>query len=221
MLPQSWKRRATAQKPRHSKEASTPHPCSHALDASQSHGYRRAHRAAARTCLATGDASRPAVLGCRPDLPGNPRQHPPPISCCHRHGQRGWPAQTQTLGFISLDTAPKNYKYNPTQTIDRVPAWQPAAPTPPTTPGWGASSGPGGRGVVNGRSGRRCSVWGKAPQPSNKRYASLRYFRGVPPPLPRHTADPCDKAPPSGAPAGAERASTHIHCPASISDASR
>ena len=37
--------------------------------------------------------------------------NPPPLTSCHRHGQRSWPAQTQTLGFISLDTAPKNYRY--------------------------------------------------------------------------------------------------------------
>ena len=59
MLPQSWKRRATAQKPRHSKEASTPNPSSRALDASQSHGCRRAHRAAARTCLAPRPSGAP------------------------------------------------------------------------------------------------------------------------------------------------------------------
>jgi hypothetical protein len=44
-----------------------------------------------------------------------------------RQAQRGWPAQTQTLGYISLDTAPKNYRYTqPSYTCARASTALPA-----------------------------------------------------------------------------------------------
>jgi len=50
--------------------------------------------------------------------------------------------------------------------------------------GWGALSGPGGRGLQRGQAGLRCSAWGKAPQPSSLLRLRLRSGGGFHPLVP-------------------------------------
>jgi len=63
------------------------------------------YRAAARTCLASGAIYARALVGCRPHLPGDPRQHPPPISSCHRWTQRCFAAHVHRGGPVKPPSA--------------------------------------------------------------------------------------------------------------------
>jgi hypothetical protein len=65
----------------------------------------------------------------------------------------GQAASSKSMVLASVDSAPKDYKYNPAQTIDMVPAWQPAAPSPPTTPRLGRFIG------ARGSGGCKRAVW--------------------------------------------------------------